>query len=82
MKAGSHISEAENDLSRRRFKRKKSKKLKSSHREHHFSASQNIYFVSKTLSEPYLLTIPHLVFLFHFTSSRSTIISHQEMVAD
>lgn len=66
---------------RRRFKRKKSKKPKTIHGDPHFSASQNIYFVSKTLYKPYSLAIPYMVFLFHFTSPRSTIISHQEMVA-
>lgn len=43
---------------RKRFKRKKkniSKKSENSHEELHFSASQNIYLVSKMLSEPYSL---------------------------
>lgn len=70
-----------NQKQRMIFVRRYAKKPKTSHWETHFSATQNISFVSETLSEPYSLAIPHLAFLFHFNSPRSTVISHQEIVA-
>lgn len=66
---------------RKRFKRKEIKETKNGHGEPHFSTFQNINFVSKTLSKPYSSAIPHLVCLFHFAFHRSSVISHQEMVA-